>query len=334
MNGTLTVNAVNGVATFTGLSIDQAGDSNTLSVITNSLPSVTTDTFIVTPAAATQLVVGAPIAPVLTNGSFALDVQAEDPYGNVDPTFDGDVTIALEANPGSARWGEPSRRCRLRGGRLQWSDDQQPRDWLHDSGIQPRIDAGVSPTFNVTTDQLVVTTPPENPIRINTAFGLAVSAVNASGAVDTSFNGTMTIALDGNGSTGTLSGTLTVPVVLGTATFSGLAIDQPGDSYTLTVTSSSAAAPVTTGSLNVTGTPATHLVALTPENFSGDDENDNEGIVAGSEFGVEVEAEDAAGNLDESYNGSVTIALANNPSGATLGGTLTGTAEAGVRLFR
>ena len=90
---------------------------------------------------------------------------------------------------------------------------------------------------------------------------------------------------------------------------------------------------MTTDSLNVTGGPATQLVALTPEESLYDDENDNEGIVAGSEFGVEVEAEDAAGNLDESYNGNVTIALASNPNGVTLGGTLTETAVNGVAKF-
>lgn len=113
----------------------------------------------------------------------------------------------------------------------------------------------MSPTFNVTADQLVVTTPPESPIRINAAFGLVVLAENTSGAVDTSFNGTMTVALNGNGSTGSLGGTLTVPAVNGVATFSGLTIDEPGDSYTLTVTSGSgsSAAPATTVSLNVTG---------------------------------------------------------------------------------
>ena len=33
-----------------------------------------------------------------------------------------------------------------------------------------------------------------------------------------------------------------------------------------------------------------------------------------------MEAEDAAGNLDESYNGNVTLVLASNPNGVTLGG--------------
>ena len=65
INGTTTLQAVNGVATFSGLSVDQAGGLYTLIVTCNTLPSVTTDYFEVTPSAATQLVASAPTVPVL-----------------------------------------------------------------------------------------------------------------------------------------------------------------------------------------------------------------------------------------------------------------------------
>ena len=57
-------------------------------------------------------------------------------------------------------------------------------------------------------------------------------------------------------------------------------------------------------------------------------------------FNVVVKAEDATGNVDPSYNGPVSIYLANNPAGANLlsngsgsGISLTGTAVAGVATF-
>ena len=56
-------------------------------------------------------------------------------------------------------------------------------------------------------------------------------------------------------------------------------------------------------------------------------------VTAGSPFGLTVQAEDSSGNLDTSFNGTVTVALANNPGGATLGGTLTVTASGGVATF-
>jgi hypothetical protein len=42
------------------------------------------------------------------------------------------------------------------------------------------------------------------------------------------------------------------------------------------------------------------------------------GVTAGAGFSVTVAAQDANGNVDHTYNGSVTLALANNPGGATL----------------
>ena len=56
-------------------------------------------------------------------------------------------------------------------------------------------------------------------------------------------------------------------------------------------------------------------------------------VTAGSAFGLTVEAENSSGNLITSFNGTVTVALASNPGGATLGGTLTATASDGVATF-
>ncbi len=56
-------------------------------------------------------------------------------------------------------------------------------------------------------------------------------------------------------------------------------------------------------------------------------------VIANDQFGVVVSAEDPAGQVDPSFSGSVTIALANNPTGAKLNGTLTVTASHGVAVF-
>ena len=56
-------------------------------------------------------------------------------------------------------------------------------------------------------------------------------------------------------------------------------------------------------------------------------------VAAGSEFGLTVTVEDASGSVDTSNNGTVTVALLNNPGGSTLVGTLTTTAQAGVATF-
>jgi hypothetical protein len=56
-------------------------------------------------------------------------------------------------------------------------------------------------------------------------------------------------------------------------------------------------------------------------------------VSAGSPFGLTVEAENSSGNPITSFNGTVTVALATNPGGAALGGTLTVTATGGVATF-
>ena len=53
-------------------------------------------------------------------------------------------------------------------------------------------------------------------------------------------------------------------------------------------------------------------------------------ITAGTPFGLVVKAEDAQGNVDTSFNGSITVT---NAYGYTLGGTLTVKAVNGVATF-
>ncbi|MFI5456107.1 MAG: Calx-beta domain-containing protein [Isosphaerales bacterium] len=56
-------------------------------------------------------------------------------------------------------------------------------------------------------------------------------------------------------------------------------------------------------------------------------------VPAGSPFGPTVHADDSSGNLESSFDGTVTVALANNPGGGTLGGTLSVRASGGVAVF-
>src|SRR5262249_47016035 len=56
-------------------------------------------------------------------------------------------------------------------------------------------------------------------------------------------------------------------------------------------------------------------------------------LTAGNSFSLTVQAEDSSGNLIASFNGTVSVALASNPGGDTLGGTLTLTASGGVATF-
>ncbi len=167
---------------------------------------------------------------------------------------------------------------------------------------------------------LVVTTQPPASVAAGSGFGLTVTAEDSSGNVDTSFNGTVTVALSNTPGGAALGGTLTVTAQDGVATFSGLTLDQPGNGYTLEV-SSSGVTSATTSAIDVT-VPQLVVTAQPPGS-----------VTVGSDFGLTVTAEDGSGNVDTAFNGTVTVALSNNPGSATLGGTLTVTAQDGVATF-
>ena len=103
LGGTITVPVTNGLAVFSGLTLDKAGSGYTLQATANELSMVTTSAFDVTPAPPTQLVViSQPPGTVNAGSGFGFTVAAEDPYGNVDPSFSGVVTVLLADNPGGS----------------------------------------------------------------------------------------------------------------------------------------------------------------------------------------------------------------------------------------
>ena len=169
----------------------------------------------------------------------------------------------------------------------------------------------------------VVTAQPPGSVTAGTGFGLTVTAENSSGAVDSSISGTVTVAIDNNPGGATLGGVLTATAQAGVAVFSGLTIDQAATGYTLIVSGSGETGPAT-NTFNVTAAAATQLVVTSqPPQY----------VVAGKEFGPVVSAEDPFGNVDPTFDGSVSLALLANPGGATLGGTLSMAAQSGVADF-
>ena len=127
--------------------------------------------------------------------------------------------------------------------------------------------------------------------------------------------------------------------IYGVAAFNDLTIDQAGIGYTLQATDDQAqaatvlqnpAAPAVTAPFDVIPGPATQLV------FAAAGEPPAT-ATAGQDFAasphqVVVDAEDQFGSIATSYNGPVTIALANNATG-TFVGTLTVNAVNGVATF-
>jgi hypothetical protein len=174
-------------------------------------------------------------------------------------------------------------------------------------------------------DRLVVTAPASADVAADSGFGLSVAAEDPDGTIDTTFSGPITLALGNQPAGASLGGTLTATAAGGVATFTGLTLNQPGSGYTLEATSGNLPA-ATAGPINVSaGTiTATQLVVTTEPPAS---------LRAGNTFGLVVSAEDAQGNVDANFSGTVTLALAGQADGAVLGGTLTVSAFDGAAAF-
>jgi pantothenate kinase type III len=325
LNGTLTATLDQGVATFSGLSIDRAGAGYSLLVTAGGFDSATSSAFDVVPAAPAQLIIGAqPSTSVTAGGGFGLTIDVEDAFGNIESRFGGSVTLALAANPAGGSLG----------GDLTTTASDGVADFsgltIDKAGTGYTIQATASglsaattQSFDITAStpaQLVVSSEPAQAVTAGTGFGLGVLVEDAYGNIETSYDGRVTVALTGGPSGASLGGTLTRSANIGVADFSGLILTETGSSYTLDATSNGLTAATTTPFAVTPAAPA--QLAITTEPPSS--------VTAGAGFGLAVAVEDAFGNAEPSYSGNVTIALT---GGTGLGGTLTIPARDGVADF-
>jgi hypothetical protein len=98
LGGTLTVTASNGIAVFTGLTLNKAADGYQLKVKSSGVSAALTAKFSVAAGAAVRLVAMPATVLAAKNMGFSVTVAAEDAYGNVDTTFNDNVTAALASN--------------------------------------------------------------------------------------------------------------------------------------------------------------------------------------------------------------------------------------------
>src|SRR5207302_1484321 len=102
LSGTTSVSAVNGVATFSNLSIAKTGTGYTLSGAATGLTGITSSTFNVIPGTSAKL--GFAVQPSNTTAgvsiSPAVQVAVQDAYGNTVTTATNNITVAIGTNPG------------------------------------------------------------------------------------------------------------------------------------------------------------------------------------------------------------------------------------------
>ena len=233
LGGTTNLTFSNGLANFSGLTLDEVGSNYTLEAASSGLAPATFFIPTVT-AAATQLVVTSPPPATVTAGSaFGLVIAAEDQYGNVDTAFDGSVTVALADNPGGSTLGGTtvvsfSNGLATFAGLTLDAAGSGYTFQAASSGLAPPTSSS-SLTLNVmaaAAAQLVVTSQPPATVFAGEGFGLTVAVEDAFGNPVTDFNGNLAVAPASSAVEGSLGGALTVPVSNGVATFTGLSLDE------------------------------------------------------------------------------------------------------------
>ncbi len=189
-----------------------------------------------------------------------------------------------------------------------------------------------------TATTLAITTQPSGSNTAGSAFGTqpVITVRDAQGNTVTGSSAPVTLTIDTNPGSGTLSGTVTVNAVNGVATFSGLSINKTGTGYTLSASSAGLTDDTSTAFDVVPGAAAS--LAFTTEPASS--------ATAGASLSTQpvVAVQDAQGNIVMGSSASIalsafsdascTTAIATTPNGSnTLSGSLTVSASSGVATF-
>ncbi len=233
--GTPTVHAVNGVATFTNVRVTDAGNQMLYAAAIGFFSENSTP-IDVTPLAATQFRVVGPDGysdpfNVAENRTFVAEVIAEDPYGNVDPTFDGAVTIALaNAAPGALLRGVLTETASAGVASFSGLSVNKTGQYsIRASTVS--LTAGVSSPFDVTY-QIVMTSPPPSTVTAGAPLHLVAKIEDGRGNTITSFNGSVMASAYLFGAIGlgtNLLSQTTVQAVDGVATFAGLSYTEAAE---------------------------------------------------------------------------------------------------------
>src|SRR5207244_4486648 len=108
---------------------------------------------------------------------------------------------------------------------------------------------------------LVFTAQPPTSVKAGAALAVAVTAETDAGDPDTGYRGNITLAIANNPNHGALSGTVTLPVQNGVATFTGLSIDKAGSGCTLQATSSPALTSATSNGFVIVASDPANITA-------------------------------------------------------------------------
>jgi hypothetical protein len=201
----------------------------------------------------------------MTSGSqFGLAIAVLDAYGNLATGYSGDVTIALQNNPGNATLGGPLTATPVGGianfhAFITTETAASGYTLQATSGALAPVTTGPITVIPAPATHLVVITQPPSLVTPGGTFGFVVAAEDDFGNISTGYTGTVSVAAP-SGSGATLGGTTSVTPHNGQATFSGLTLTETNGGVALTVTTTGLTS-TTTNVVSVT-TPAALAFAV------------------------------------------------------------------------
>lgn len=325
-------NATSGVATFAGCRIGGTAGSYTVTASSGTLTAAASAAFPITFGTAAKLAFTTQPAGATGGTAFATQpvVAVQDQYGNTVTSDSSQVALAIKAGtgPAGASLSCATNPLAASSGVASFAGCGIDKAG---SGYQLRATDGAltavdSSAFAVTVgspSRLAFAQQPTTSTA-GTAIAPAVTVeIRDAGGNPTPSTASVAVAIGTNPAGGTLSGTTTRTAVNGTATFSDLSIDRAGSGYTLTAASSGLTGATSSGFAVTAAAPAKLAFGQQPTNTTAG---------AAISPAVTVQILDQFGNLTTDTT-TVTVALGANPGSATLSGTLSRPASAGVAAF-
>ena len=323
LSGTKTVNAVAGVATFTGLSVDKAGTGYKFTATDGSLTTASSTNFNITSGAAktvTFTTQPATNSNVTEGVAIPLVAHVVDAAGNAVSGQSitlaiannaGSSTLAVATNPlttdasGNATFASVALNKVGAGYTLKATDTTTPAATVATSHAF-NIVAGAAKTVTFTSQ------PGANVnIAAGTTIPLVAHVVDAGGNAVSAQS--ITLAIGSNAGSSALSVTANQLAIVesGNATFANVSLNKVGSGYTLKATDTTTpAATVATGNAFNIVAGAAKTVTFTTQPAA------NVSIVAGTPIPLVAHVVDAGGNAVSAQN--ITLAIGSNAGGSTL----------------
>jgi alpha-tubulin suppressor-like RCC1 family protein len=329
--GTTTVAAVSGVATFSDLRLERAAAGYTLAATSAGLAEATSSAFVVNPAAAAKTAFVTQPSTATAGATMTPDVQVgiNDAFDNLVTSSTIPVTIAIGTNVGSGTLSGTTTLAAA-GGVATFTGIS-----INKSGVgytlaasAPNLTNATSGTFTVNgaaaTKIVFMTQPSAATAAAAMAPSIQVAARDAFDNVANTATGAVTVAIGYNAGLGVLSGTTTVALSSGIATFTDLSLNKAANSYTLVATYQAFDAVLSTPFNVVAGAAVKTAFGLIGGSFRSGD-------AMGTP--VRVVVWDANDNIVKTATNQITLSIGTNPSGGTLSGTLTIPAVDGIATF-